>query len=224
MYTCRWGWGCLLTLTTVALCSGTPPAMPDHLRCAHFRFGNNETGDWARKNWRHTAHPDIVMADVVAAMAKYAAGSGAAARNVSVYVASDTPTVVAFFRDHIPDSWQMVTQKPTEVNAPEGGGVLFGQGTHPNLDTEEIQDTAMQEAAADMYGLSECNALFITTFSSFVGVPIMLTTQRDEDVYLYNGEAHQFSRLSDANVDVSVADAWLYRLRLEGKELRRQQL
>ena len=183
--------------------------MSDHLRCAHFRFGNNETGDWEKKAWRHTAHPDIVMTDVVAAMAKYTVVSGAAACNVSVFVASDTPTVVAFFRDHIPDSWQMVTQKPTEVKAPEGGGVLFGQGKHHMIDTEETQETAMQETAADMYGLSECNALFVTTYSSFVGVPIMLTTQRDEDVYLYDGEAHQFSRFSDANVDVSVADAWL---------------
>ena len=60
----------------------------------------------------------------------------------------------------------------------------------------------------------------LSLFLSFSLSLFLSRPQRDEDVNLYDGEAHQFSRFGDANVDVSVADACL-RLKVPPEELRR---
>ena len=70
------------------------------------------------------------------------------------------------------------------------------------------------------FSLSLFLSFSLSLFLSFSLSLFLSRPQRDEDVNLYDGEAHQFSRFGDANVDVSVADAWL-RLKVPPEELRR---
>ena len=58
--------------------------------CAHFRLGNNEKGDWERKEWRHVDEEGVLV-QTLEAMEGWAQGRGGG--GVSVFVPSDKDTV-----------------------------------------------------------------------------------------------------------------------------------
>ena len=135
--------------------------------CAHVREGNNETGDWKHKTWRHIElHP--VLNSTLVHMALFARSRNST--KVSVFVASDNKKAWSWFEENAPADWHMV--KPArELPRPETG-VWFGQhgsDTNANL-TQQEKDEAMAEAVADVFALGECDALFIPNYSSFSAV------------------------------------------------------
>jgi hypothetical protein len=62
--------------------------------CAHVRHGDNETGDWAGKTWRHV-DLESVLQGARSAMNELVSGTAANKRSphVSVFVASDNAGV-----------------------------------------------------------------------------------------------------------------------------------
>ena len=145
--------------------------------CAHFRFGNNETGDWEKKKWRQVTKPEIVMDNTLKAMLRFAAGDDA-----SVFLASDTPKTRVWFENNAPQAWKVV--RGIEVELPESG-VWFGQwGSKTGAAlTNEQRNDKMAEAAADVFALGECDALFIPTYSSFTISSIILTRRGGKKVF-----------------------------------------
>jgi hypothetical protein len=151
--------------------------------CVHIREGNNEDGDWKRKEWRHINLHQILnstlggMKDFV-----YSTGNASATDNmkrmkpkVSVFVASDNKIARPWFESHVPNYWHVV--KPGKYLPRPDTGVWFGEhGSKTNMNlTKEQKDEAMAEAVADVFALGECDSLFIPNYSSFslFGITLM---------------------------------------------------
>jgi len=166
---------------------------------AHFRFGNNETGDWARKAWRHVDSPESIMNGTLRAML-VAAGDEP---SVSVLVASDTAEAAKWLRGHIPDTWQVISQDDDDDNDDEdnstgnnttkplkpSSGVWFGEwgSNTSSVLSKEDKYERMAEGFADVFALGEGDALFIPTYSSFTIIPIVLTYAHSRPVYFRAG-------------------------------------
>jgi hypothetical protein len=160
--------------------------------CAHVRQGNNESGDWEEKEWRHIDF-NYVLNSTLAGMKHYYAAvvegkNDSSSRSlfpdkVSVFVASDNEMTMPWFEEHIPTNWHMV--KPAKLLPRPESGVWFGQHgstTNQNL-TQDQKDEAMAEAVADVFALGECDALFIPNYSSFSLIGITLTRAEKNGVF-----------------------------------------
>jgi hypothetical protein len=154
-----------------------------HHLCAHFRLGNNETGDWQNKEWRHVSSPAALMNNTLASMIKFVNkevkksggdSGGDVSDDISVFLASDSPIVREWFEINVPKNWAVV--KGVEIELPKNG-VWFGeQKSKTSADlTQEEKNEKMAEAAADIFALGECSALFIPTYSSFTVTSITLS-------------------------------------------------
>jgi hypothetical protein len=159
--------------------------------CAHFRIGNNETGDWMEKKWRHVSSPNSVMNATLQAMVDFVNKTSLDLddrNSVSVFIASDTPNTRRWFKENAPHDWHVLSPEKETVDLPING-VWFGQHgsqTGANL-TQESRNDLMAAAAADMFLLGECSALFIPTYSSFSAVPIILSNRRNKTVMYREG-------------------------------------
>ena len=140
--------------------------------CTHVRQGNNETGDWENKQWRHIDFEAVTNATLTS-MRQYAETKNAS--RVTVFVASDSGKTRPWFEEHVPLEWEVV-RTGKELPKPESG-VWFGEHyseTNAVLSQTE-RDERMAEAVADVFALGECDALYVPSFSSFSQVGIMLT-------------------------------------------------
>lgn len=149
--------------------------------CVHVREGNNETGDWERKAWRHI-DLERTLEDALHAMTNYTARRGKGG-GVSVFVASDSPRARMWFASRAPNGWHVVTPA-REVPRPERG-VWFGEMvsmTNAKLSREGLNE-AMAEAVADVFALGECDALFVPSYSSFSVVGITLARAERRGVF-----------------------------------------
>ena len=163
--------------------------------CVHVREGNGETGDWASKKWRHVGDLSEVVNAVVKKMKLVASSKNAT--SVSVFVASDNAAVVrpAFAEAFAKNSkagndtednnrkWSII--KPKEIHKPENG-VWFGEhgSNTSHVLNQTMKTEAMAEAISQVFGLGECDALFVPTYSTFNLPAIILTRGRNKDVYV----------------------------------------
>ncbi|KAL7526062.1 hypothetical protein ACHAXR_001295 [Thalassiosira sp. AJA248-18] len=148
--------------------------------CVHIREGNNETGDWKRKKWRHMDLMPILNM-TLGSMRNFTDHKNA--KKVSLFVASDTKKARPWFEDNVPKDWHVV--KPAKELPRPDSGVWFGEQDSPTntiLSRNELNQ-AMAEAVADVFALGECDALFIPTFSSFSIVGIMLSRAERRKVF-----------------------------------------
>jgi len=155
--------------------------------CAHFRIGNNETGDWERKQWRHVTEQEITN-QTLNAMKLWVANATRALQpeqvvDVSVFVPSDSESVAPWFEDHVPPGWRIV-KAGFEMDKPETG-VWFGEhgSKTASVLSQEQKNGAMAEAVADIFGLGECSALWIPNFSSFTLTSIALMKKHQRPVF-----------------------------------------
>ena len=170
--------------------------------CVHIRQGNNETGDWEKKDWRHidfesTLNRTLVgMMNYTATMANtYSNASSSSSKQVSVFVASDNAHARTWFGQRILSNnklqhWHIIQPKKT-LPRPKSG-VWFGEltsSTNGQLSKEQLNE-AMAEAVADVFALGECDALFIPNYSSFSVVGIMLARARGKKVYFHWWDDH----------------------------------
>lgn len=157
--------------------------------CTHIRQGNNETGDWERKKWRHIDFETIANA-TLATMRHHAEESGA--KKVTVFVASDSGKTRPWFESHVPEGWSVV--RPGRVLPRPERGVWFGEAMSPTnaVLSQKERDEAMAEAVADVFALGECDALYLPNFSSFSQVGIMLTRAEGNRVFFMDLKRHDF--------------------------------
>lgn len=161
--------------------------------CAHIREGNNESGDWKGKTWRHIDLHDTLnktLAGMKDFVFSTTAGNSSVTkkmnginRKVSVFVASDNAIARPWFERHVPNNWHVV--KPSKFLPKPEAGVWFGEHgskTNQNL-TKDQKDEAMAEAVADVFALGECDSLFIPNYSSFSAIGITLTRAERKKVF-----------------------------------------
>ena len=169
--------------------------------CVHIREGNNESGDWAGKTWRHIDLQSILNI-TLAGMKEFVfstetTGNTSATdrtftainkmnkinKKVSIFVTSDIEAARRWFERHVPKNWHVV--KPEKVLPKPETGVWFGQHgskTNQNL-TKHEKDEAMAEAVADVFALGECDSLFIPNYSSFSFIGITLARAEKKKVF-----------------------------------------
>lgn len=154
--------------------------------CAHVRGGNNETGDWEGKKWRHVDVFSTLNKTLVSM--KSFAETRKDAKVVSVFVASDMENARPWFEANAPDNWHIV--KPGKVIPRPETGVWFGEhgSTTNSILSQEQKTEAFAEAAADVFALGECHALFIPNYSSFSIFGIMLTRAERNKVFFLETE------------------------------------
>lgn len=151
--------------------------------CVHVREGNNETGDWQKKQWRHidlTAVLNLTLGSM-----RNLTNDREDAEKVSLFVASDTTKARAWFEENAPPEWHVV-KPPKEVPRPDAG-VWFGEylsATNSILSRDRLNE-AMAEAVADVFALGECDALFVPNYSSFSIVGIMLARAERKEVLFH---------------------------------------
>ena len=158
--------------------------------CTHIRQGNNETGDWEKKKWRHIDFHTVANA-TLSSMRHHAVTSGAT--KVTVFVASDSDKTRPWFESHVPEGWSVV--RPGRVLPRPESGVWFGEAlssTNAVLSQKE-RDEAMAEAVADVFALGECDALYLPNFSSFSQVGIMLARAEGNRVLFMDLKRHDFA-------------------------------
>jgi hypothetical protein len=170
--------------------------------CVHVREGNGETGDWASKKWRHVGDLSEIVDAVVKKMSLVASSKDATF--VSVFVASDNVAVVrpAFaeaFAKHSKAGndtadnnrkWSVI--KPKEIHKPENGVWFGAHGSNTSHVLNQTMKTeAMAEAISQIFGLGECDALFVPTYSTFNLPAIILTRGRNRDVYVSRRDKDQ---------------------------------
>ena len=153
--------------------------------CSHIREGNNETGDWKGKTWRHidTHHTSN---STLSSMIAFAKGRGATGG--TIFVASDNSDVRPWFEQHAPKGWKVVA--PTKFLPRPETGVWFGEfGSKTNRVLNSTQkNEAMAEAVADVFALGECDGLWIPNYSSFSLLSIILARADNTSVFFkYQG-------------------------------------
>lgn len=157
-------------------------ATSDMHLCVHIREGNNETGDWEKKQWRHI---DLLptLEVTLESMRNFTRQNDA--KKISIFVASDTKKARLWFEENSPDGWQII--KPAkELPRPENG-VWFGEllsTTNAVLSKDDLNEV-MAEAVADVFALGECDALYVPNYSSFSIPGIMLTRAERKKVFFY---------------------------------------
>ena len=139
--------------------------------CVHVREGNNETGDWGKKSWRHIDLSSTLNA-TLSSMEHLAKSRNAS--NVSVFVASDNNDSRKWFQDHVVSTWTVI--QPQKILDKPESGVWFGdyRSKTNSVLNQDQKNEAMAEAVSDIFALGECDALFIPNYSSFTLISIML--------------------------------------------------
>ena len=139
--------------------------------CTHVREGNNETGDWLHKTWRHIDLIPTLNATLLS-MQSLAAQNGA--KKVSIFVASDNKKARSWFVQNVTTDWNVI-QPVKELPRPESG-VWFGEhGSKTNQKLGQYEKhEAMAEAVADVFALGKCDALYIPNYSSFSMIGIIM--------------------------------------------------
>ena len=157
--------------------------------CTHIRQGNNETGDWEMKKWRHIDFQTVANATLTS-MRRDAEASGAT--KVTVFVASDSDNARPWFEARIPEGWKLV--RPGRVLPKPESGVWFGEATSDTntVLSQKERDDAMAEAVADVFALGECDALYVPNYSSFSQMGIMLTRAEGNRVLFMDLTRHDF--------------------------------
>ena len=163
--------------------------------CVHVREGNNETGDWASKPWRHIDFAKTLnvtfstMNDFVqekSSKTKF----GKPYLNVSIFIASDNLNARTWFEENNNHNWTVI--KPgKELPRPENG-VWFGEhgsSTNTVLSVEQ-KNATMAEAVSDVFALGECDALFIPNYSSFSFMGVILARARRKSVFFMSSKHH----------------------------------
>lgn len=161
--------------------------------CSHIREGNNESGDWKGKTWRHidTHHTSN---STLSSMMAFAKGRGAT--RGTIFVASDNSDVRPWFEQHAPVGWKVVA--PTKFLPRPETGVWFGEhGSKTNLVLNATQkNEAMAEAVADVFALGECDGLWIPNYSSFTLLSIILARADNTSVFF------KYQGLNDVFVEI----------------------
>lgn len=161
--------------------------------CAHVREGNNETGDWQSKSWRHM---DLLSTLNSTLYSMQGVAKKQNAHNVTVFIASDNVNSRSWFQENVPLDWNVI-HPAREVEKPESG-VWFGEhGSKTNLVLDQQQkDEAMAEAVSDIFALGECDVLWIPNYSSFTLISIILSRARKRIVKFMHGETLEYFDLS----------------------------
>ena len=148
--------------------------------CTHVRQGNNETGDWANKKWRHVDLQTLLNSTYIE-MEKFVLSRNASM--VSIYVASDSDEARPWFDANVPKNWNVI--QPKKVMPKPDNGVWFGQAGSKTaaILNQTMKNEAMAEATADVFALGECDALMIPNYSSFSYSGIALTRARGNPVF-----------------------------------------
>jgi hypothetical protein len=166
--------------------------------CAHIRHGNNETGDWAGKTWRHI-DLESVLQGTRSAMNEFVLGTAAKKRSphVSVFVASDNADVRPWFETNLPKGWKLI--KPTRELPKPDNGVWFGEHGSKTADVlnQTMKTEVLAEATAEIFALGECDALFIPNYSSFTLSSIVLTRARKKSVFFRTSDGIEFHEMND---------------------------
>ena len=156
--------------------------------CAHVREGNGEKGDYEKKK-RQTKDREALLFGTLTKMKEFVQSQNAT--SVSIYIASDNVKIRTWFRNNSPQPqqagndihWHVI--QPKKVMPKPESGVWFGErgsSTGAALN-QTMKNEAMAEATAEVFGLGECDALFIPTYSSFSYSAIVLTAGRNKHVY-----------------------------------------
>lgn len=163
--------------------------------CVHVREGNNETGDWVRKKWRHIDFAKTLNA-TLSTMNEFVLEKSSTTKfgkphlNVSIFVASDNLNARTWFEENANHNWTVI--KPgKELPRPENG-VWFGEhgsSTNKVLSAEQ-KNQAMAEAVSDVFALGECDALFIPNYSSFSFIGVILARARKKSVFFMSSKHH----------------------------------
>jgi hypothetical protein len=126
----------------------------------HIRAGNNETGDFTRKNRQIRDMNAFVKlnAERVRGMVPPHAGPAV------LFVATDTPSYVQAFRDELDRIMPVVEMQ--QIRAEAGTGVLFGEHGAPRPKGETCVE-GWHAALQDMMILASTNVVFASTYSSF---------------------------------------------------------
>ncbi|GFH53205.1 hypothetical protein CTEN210_09681 [Chaetoceros tenuissimus] len=178
-----------------------PERIDDHVHekevsiCFHLRQGNNETGDWQGKKWRHV-NTDLVLNMTLSGMKSFVESRDAS--KATLFIASDNGKTIPWFESRISNSWTIV--KPAKSMPKPENGVWFGQ--HGSKTSDVLNQTgkneAMAEALSDIFALAECDALFIPNYSSFTYVSIALTRARGNSVlFLGKDKYHNMTDFED---------------------------
>lgn len=123
----------------------------------HIRAGNNETGDFTRKN-RHIADMDAFVklnADRIRSMVTSPA---------VLFIATDTPSYVQAFRAELNDTMKVVELQ--QVRAQDGAGVMFGEHGAEKPKGQLCLE-GWHAALQDMMILASTDIVFASTYSSF---------------------------------------------------------
>jgi len=161
--------------------------------CTHVRQGNNETGDWERKSWRHFDF-EAVLNGINAVIRNLVESRNAT--TTSIYVASDSETVRQWFDANVPNNWGVI--QPKKIMPKPKNGVWFGeQGSSTGAALNQtMKNEAMAEAIAEIFALGECDVLIIPNYSSFSYISISLMTARKNPVFFREDGGVQFREMS----------------------------
>ncbi|GFH53808.1 hypothetical protein CTEN210_10284 [Chaetoceros tenuissimus] len=163
--------------------------------CFHLRQGNNETGDWQKKKWRHV-NTEHVLNTTLLEMQSFVHSQNAT--RAKIFIASDSEDIRPWFTSRIPDTWDVV--QPAKTMPRPENGVWFGESGSltANVLNQTMKNEAMAEALADVFALGACNALLIPNYSSFTYASIALTRARGNSVFfLGKDKYHDMTEFED---------------------------
>ncbi len=157
----------------------SPPPKHHAKICSHIRQGNNETGDWQGKTWRHI-DTDVVLSSLRDAMKEFSQNS----KHVSIFIASDNRRLIQeWFESNKPSHWKIV-KSDKEVPMPENGVWFGAHGSETSKGlSQEQKNVAMAEGVSEIFALGECDALFIPNYSTFSIPGITLSRARRKSVF-----------------------------------------
>lgn len=135
----------------------------------HIRAGNGEGGDFARKG-RSINNPQVWVEHVVNLILEQGFARQEAAKLV-VYIATDTPSMIALFRSQLSPHNIKVLDLP-QTRMAEGSGVMFGEAAFVQNKGDEADDSSSclrgwTDTLSDMFILSHVHVLIAATPSSF---------------------------------------------------------
>jgi Nodulation protein Z (NodZ) len=126
----------------------------------HIRAGNNETGDFTRKNRQINDMNGFVKTNAERVRGMVPPNTGPAV----LFVATDTPAYVEAFRNELNGIMPVVELQ--QIRAKEGTGVLFGEHGAPKPQGEICLE-GWHAALQDIMILSSTNVVLAATYSSF---------------------------------------------------------
>lgn len=142
----------------------------------HVRAGNGEAGDFERKG-RSLSNPDAWVKEVCNLIKEFLdSHQSTVKRRPALYIATDTPSMVKLFRNHMERFQIPVLDLPQDARPAEGEGVLFGESDKVHnkggLDSAIDDDYSSclrgwTDTIADMFLLSHADVVIAGNPSSF---------------------------------------------------------